>query len=45
MEEKILSMYAKGMSTSVIVSHMQDLYGIKISDSRVSRIIDKILPI
>ncbi len=28
MEEKILSMYAKGMTTSDIESHFQDLYGI-----------------
>lgn len=26
MQEKILSMYAKGMSTSDIESHMRDLY-------------------
>ncbi len=45
MEEKILSMYAKGMSTCDIESHMQELYGVDISDSTVSRITDKILPI
>lgn len=44
MEEKILSMYAKGMSTCDIESHMQELYGVDISDSTVSRITDKILP-
>lgn len=43
MEEKILSMYAKGMSTCDIESHMQELYGVDISDSIVSRITDKIL--
>lgn len=45
MEEKILSMYAKGMTTSDIESHMRDLYGMDISDSTVSRITDKVLPI
>ena len=45
MEEKILSMYAKGMTTSDIESHMRDLYGIEISDSTISRVTDKILPI
>ncbi|MEL7647679.1 MAG: IS256 family transposase [Sedimentibacter sp.] len=45
MEEKILSMYAKGMTTSDIESHFQDLYGIDVSDSTISRITDKILPI
>lgn len=45
MEEKILSMYAKGMTTGDIESHMRGLYGIDISDSTISRITDKILPI
>ena len=45
MEEKILSMYAKGMTTSDIESHMKELYDMDISDSTVSRITDKILPI
>lgn len=38
-------MYAKGMITNDIESHMRELYDIKISDSTISRIIDKILPI
>jgi len=45
MEEKILSMYAKGMTTSDIESHMRELYDIEISDSTISRVTDKILPI
>ncbi|KMZ53019.1 transposase, Mutator family [Dorea sp. D27] len=45
MEEKIISMYAKGMTTGDIESHMRELYGIDISDSTVSRITDKVLPI
>ena len=45
MEEKIISMYAKGMTTNDIESHMRELYGIEISDSTISRITDKILPI
>ncbi|SFO39269.1 Transposase (or an inactivated derivative) [Eubacterium pyruvativorans] len=45
MEEKIISMYAKGMTTADIESHMRDLYDIEISDSTISRITDKILPI
>lgn len=43
MEEKILSMYAKGMTTNDIESHMRELYDIEISDSTISRITDKIL--
>lgn len=44
MEEKILSMYAKGMTTGDIESHVNELYGTEISDSTISRITDKILP-
>ena len=44
-EEKILSMYAKGMTTSDIETHIQDIYGVEVSDTTVSRITDKILPI
>lgn len=44
-EEKILSMYAKGMTTSDIEAHIQDIYGVEVSDTTVSRITDKILPI
>ena len=44
-EEKILSMYAKGMTTSDIETHIRDIYGLEVSDTTVSRITDKILPI
>ena len=44
-EEKILSMYAKGMTTSDIEEHIRDIYGVEVSDTTVSRITDKILPI
>lgn len=44
-EEKILSMYAKGMTTSDIESHIRDIYGLEVSDTTVSRITDKILPV
>lgn len=43
-EEKILSMYAKGMSTTDIEGHIREIYGLEISDSAISRITDKILP-
>ncbi len=47
MEEKILSMYAKGIITGDIGFHMKELYDddMDISDSTISRITDKILPI
>ena len=44
-EEKILSMYVKGMATSDIEAYIQDIYGISVSDNTVSRITGKILPI
>lgn len=44
-EEKILSMYAKGMTTSDIESHIQEIYGLDCSDTTISRVTDKILPV
>ena len=44
-EEKILFMYVKGMSTSDIGAHIRDIYGVEVSDTTVSRITDKRLPI
>ena len=41
-EEKILSMYAKGMSTGDIKAHIRDIYGLEVSDTRIT---DKILPV
>lgn len=43
-EEKIISMYAKGMTTRDIESHVEDIYGFSISASQVSAITDKIIP-
>ena len=45
MENKIISMYAKGMSTSDIEEHIRDIYGLEISDTTVSHITDKVLPV
>ena len=39
MEEKIISMYAKGMTTADIESHMRELYDIEISDSSLATVI------
>ena len=44
MENKIISMYAKGMTTGDIEDHIKDIYGLEISDTTVSRITDKVLP-
>ena len=43
-ETKIISMYAKGMTTGDINEHIKDIYGIEVSDTTVSRITDKVLP-
>ena len=44
-EEKLISMYAKGMTQADISSHLKDLYGIEASDSTISRITDKVIPL
>lgn len=43
-EEKVISLYARGMSTRDIHDQLQDLYGIEMSAEMVSKITDKILP-
>jgi len=35
-EEKILSLYAKGMTTGDIEAHIRDIYGISVPDSTVA---------
>jgi putative transposase len=44
LEDQILAMYAKGMSTRDIEDHMKDIYGIEVSAAMVSKITDKIFP-
>ena len=44
-EEKIISMYAKGMTENDIAAHIEEIYGLDVSDSTISRVTDKILPI
>ncbi|QNO13285.1 IS256 family transposase [Alkalicella caledoniensis] len=44
LEDKIISMYANGMTTRDIESHMQDIYGIEVSATMVSKVTDRILP-
>lgn len=43
-EEKVISMYAKGMTTRDISSHLQDIYGIEASAEMISKITDRVLP-
>ena len=42
-DEKIVSMYARGMSTREIVGHLQDLYGIAVSPGLISAVTDAVL--
>jgi transposase-like protein len=44
MEQQIISMYAKGMSTRDIQAHYNHLYGVDISPTLVSNITDRIMP-
>ncbi len=43
-EEQIISLYARGMSTRDIHEQVKDLYGIEVSADMVSKITDKIIP-
>jgi len=44
-DDRIISMYAKGMTTRDINSHMKQIYGINVSADMVSQITDKVLPL
>jgi len=43
-EEKIISLYARGMSTRDIEEQIREIYGISISAEMVSKITDRIVP-
>lgn len=43
-ENQIISMYAKGMTTGDISSHIDKIYGFKLSKTTISNITDKIMP-
>ena len=43
-DQKIISMYAKGMTTRQISDTMMDIYGFEASESFISDVTDKILP-
>lgn len=42
-DDKIVSMYARGMSTREIVGHLRDLYGIDVSPDLISTVTDAVL--
>jgi putative transposase len=42
-DEKIVSMYARGMSVREIVGHLRDLYGVDVSPDLISAVTDAVL--
>ncbi len=44
-EDQIIGMYSKGMSTRDISSHLKSIYGINVSHTLVSKITDRVLPL
>lgn len=43
-DDKIIAMYAKGMTTRQISETIEDIYGFGVSEGMVSDITDKLLP-
>ena len=42
-DDKIISMYARGMTVREIQSHLEELYGIAVSPDLISRVTDAVL--
>jgi transposase-like protein len=45
LDNKVLSLYALGMSYEAITEHLADMYGLEISTAKISLITDKLMPI
>lgn len=45
LDQRILSLYSKGMSYEDIQQHLEELYGLAISTGQLSAITDKVLPL
>lgn len=45
LDNKVLSLYAAGMSYGAITEHLADMYGLEISAAKISLITDKLIPI
>ena len=45
LEEKVVAMYAKGMTTRDIEDHLRDMYGVEASASTISTITNKVMPL
>ena len=44
-EEQVIALYARGVSTRDIQSHLQHLYGVEVFPTLISNITDKLLPL
>jgi putative transposase len=44
-EEQIIAMYARGVSTRDIQLHLHELYGLEVSPTLISNVTDKLLPL
>lgn len=44
LEDKVISLYGLGSSYTGIKSHIEDIYGVEISEATISAVTDKILP-
>lgn len=44
-EDQVLSMYAKGMTTRDISTHLHDVYGVDASAEMISHMTDRVLPV
>ena len=45
LDNKILALYALGMSYDAIGEHLQDMYGLEVSPAKISLITDKLIPL
>ena len=45
LEDKIVTLYAKGMTTSDIRASLAEMYGMEVSEATISAVTDKVLPL
>ncbi len=45
LEDKIVTLYAKGMTTAELRSSLQDMYGVDVSEATISAVTDKVWPL
>lgn len=45
LDEKVLSLYAKGFGYKDIKKHLQELYGLEVSEGKLSSITDQVIPV